>query len=191
LRKKCQNLSYSLLGVEVSWDRCGAEPAGEYTFFYGKGNKNHEVHVLFYIRESCGGPGSSGEQMKGPGGPQGSGAGDSLIRERFEKKDGQAAEVPEGDRRPASVPEAVRTTVHPTPPRRLGPSWERKCKTAPLLEKSLRDLEKKNPVSAFTVTPTLSRREPPHPGPLGDGEPGGSRRLRKVVKEHCTCFLCL
>jgi hypothetical protein len=23
---------------EVRWDRCGTEPAGEYTFFYGKGN---------------------------------------------------------------------------------------------------------------------------------------------------------
>jgi hypothetical protein len=27
---------------EVRWDGCGPEPAGEYTFFYVKGNENHE-----------------------------------------------------------------------------------------------------------------------------------------------------
>jgi hypothetical protein len=33
-----------LVGVhEVRWDSGGTEPAGEYTFFYGKGNDNHEV----------------------------------------------------------------------------------------------------------------------------------------------------
>jgi hypothetical protein len=33
-----------LVGVwEVKWDRGGTEPAGEYTFFYGKGNENHEL----------------------------------------------------------------------------------------------------------------------------------------------------
>jgi hypothetical protein len=32
-----------LMGVqEVRWDKRGTEPAGEYTFFYGKGNENHE-----------------------------------------------------------------------------------------------------------------------------------------------------
>jgi hypothetical protein len=28
---------------EVRWDRCGTEPAGKYTFVYGKGNQNHEL----------------------------------------------------------------------------------------------------------------------------------------------------
>jgi hypothetical protein len=33
-----------LVGVqEVRWDRNGLEPAGEYTFFYAKGNEKHEV----------------------------------------------------------------------------------------------------------------------------------------------------
>jgi hypothetical protein len=27
---------------EVTWDRGGTEPAGEYIFFYGKGNEDHE-----------------------------------------------------------------------------------------------------------------------------------------------------
>jgi hypothetical protein len=28
---------------EVRWDRGGTEPAGEYTFFYGRGNEKHEL----------------------------------------------------------------------------------------------------------------------------------------------------
>jgi exonuclease III len=43
-----------LMGVqEVRWDIGGMEPGGKYTFFYRKGNENHELGTVFScIRES-------------------------------------------------------------------------------------------------------------------------------------------
>jgi hypothetical protein len=41
-----------LVGVqEIRWDRGGTEPAGEYTYFYGKGNENHELGTGFCVRK--------------------------------------------------------------------------------------------------------------------------------------------
>jgi hypothetical protein len=42
-----------LVGVqEVRWNVGGTEPAGEYTFFYVKGNENRQLGAAFsYIKE--------------------------------------------------------------------------------------------------------------------------------------------
>jgi hypothetical protein len=34
-------------GVQVRWKGGGSELAGEYTFFYGNGNENHELGTDF------------------------------------------------------------------------------------------------------------------------------------------------
>jgi exonuclease III len=41
-----------LVGVqEVRWEGGGTEPVGEYTFFYGKGNENHELGIGFFVHK--------------------------------------------------------------------------------------------------------------------------------------------
>jgi hypothetical protein len=34
---------------KVRWEGGGTEPAGEYTFFYGNGNENHELGIGFVV----------------------------------------------------------------------------------------------------------------------------------------------
>jgi hypothetical protein len=36
---------------EVRWEGGGTEPVGEYTFFYGKVNENHEFSTAFFVHK--------------------------------------------------------------------------------------------------------------------------------------------
>jgi hypothetical protein len=41
-----------ILGVQgVTWDRGVTEPAGDYTFFSGKRNENHELRTEFLVHK--------------------------------------------------------------------------------------------------------------------------------------------
>jgi hypothetical protein len=37
--------------MAVRWDTGGTEPARKYTFFYGKGNENHELGKEFFVHK--------------------------------------------------------------------------------------------------------------------------------------------
>jgi hypothetical protein len=50
--KEILKYKLDLVGVqEVRWDGSGTEPAGEYIFFYGKGNENHEIGTVFFVHK--------------------------------------------------------------------------------------------------------------------------------------------
>jgi exonuclease III len=50
--RKLSRYRLDLVGVqEVRWDGSSTKPAGEYTFFYGKGNENHELGTGFFVHK--------------------------------------------------------------------------------------------------------------------------------------------
>ncbi|PNF26118.1 hypothetical protein B7P43_G04440 [Cryptotermes secundus] len=50
--KEISEYELDLAGVqEVRWDEDRTEPAGEYTFLYGKGNENHELGTGFFVHK--------------------------------------------------------------------------------------------------------------------------------------------
>jgi hypothetical protein len=40
------------VGVQVRWEGNSTAPAEEYTFFYGKGNENHELGTGIFVRKT-------------------------------------------------------------------------------------------------------------------------------------------
>jgi hypothetical protein len=49
---KISRYKLDLVGVqEIRWSRGDTEPTGQYTFFYGKGNQNHELRTGFFVHK--------------------------------------------------------------------------------------------------------------------------------------------
>jgi hypothetical protein len=51
VEERISKYKLDFVGVQVRWDRGVAEPAGEYIFFYEKGNENHELGTRLLVHK--------------------------------------------------------------------------------------------------------------------------------------------
>jgi hypothetical protein len=49
--KEISKYKSDFVGIHARWERGGTEPAGEYTFLYGKGKEYYELCTSFFLHK--------------------------------------------------------------------------------------------------------------------------------------------